>query len=92
MSEKLNCANCCIADFKENLCDCDGGFCKEFKGIGSVEDFENAVMERIRSNGRWNWIGFNIECSLCGFTPCFDSTEPLYNYCPNCGAKMEVTK
>jgi hypothetical protein len=40
--------------------------------------------------GRRNWIGFNIECSLCGFTPCFDSTEPLYNYCPNCGAKMEV--
>lgn len=42
----------------------------------------------MRKKGKWNWIGFNIECSVCGCMPCFDSTEPLYNFCPNCGADM----
>lgn len=54
-----------------------------------VEDMiENAPTIEERKTGKWNWIGFNIECSECGCMPCFDSTEPLYNYCPNCGADM----
>lgn len=40
--------------------------------------------------GRWEWEGFNIVCSECDYSPCFDSTEPLYHFCPNCGARMEV--
>ena len=52
MSKELNCMNCSIGDFKHELCDCDNGFCKEFKGIGSQEDFFNAVMQRTRSQ----WI------------------------------------
>lgn len=47
------------------------------------------TIEPERKKGKWNWISFNIECSECGFMPNFDSTEPLYNFCPNCGAKME---
>lgn len=39
--------------------------------------------------GRWEWEGFNIVCSECDYSPCFDSTEPLYHFCPNCGARME---
>ena len=39
-----------------------------------------------QKHGKWNWVGFNIECSECGAMPNFDSTEPLYNFCPNCGA------
>lgn len=42
-----------------------------------------------RKAGEWNWAGFNIECSECGFMPNFYSAEPLYNFCPNCGARME---
>lgn len=45
--------NCCIGDFKHNLCDCNNGFCKEFKSIGREEDFFDAVMQRIRPQG---WI------------------------------------
>lgn len=41
-----------------------------------------------RKHGKWNWVSFNIECSECGAMPNFDSTEPLYNFCPNCGADM----
>lgn len=39
--------------------------------------------------GKWEWDLFNIECPFCGFEPCFDSTEPLYHFCPNCGSQME---
>ena len=48
MNEELNCMNCSIGDFKRDLCDCNNGFCKEFKSIGKQEDFFNAVMQRIR--------------------------------------------
>lgn len=41
---------------------------------------------------KWNWIGFNIKCPKCGCMPCFDSTEPLYNFCPNCGADMRESE
>lgn len=40
-------------------------------------------------HGRWLWRSFNIMCSECDFMPNFDSTEPLYTYCPNCGATMD---
>lgn len=46
------------------------------------------VAEPERKPGEWNWVGFNIESSECGFMPNFDSTEPLYRFCPNCGAYM----
>lgn len=45
-----------------------------------------------RKHGKWNWVSFNIECSECGAMPNFDSTEPLYNFCPNCGADMREEK
>lgn len=47
MSKELNCRNCCIGDFKYELCDCDGRFCKEFKKIGTAEDFEKDVLEHV---------------------------------------------
>ena len=74
MSKELNCMNCSIGDFKNKLCDCNNGFCKEFKSIGRQEDFFNAVMQRIRPQGEWkldlNGMDWNIpawRCSKCGF-------------------------
>ena len=52
----------------------------------TVYKLSQALTER--KKGKWDWIGFNIECSECGCMPNFDSTEPLYNFCPNCGADM----
>ena len=67
-------------------------FCENSKDH-SVTPNDFMRMKRVqmpeRKSGHWNWIGFNIECSECGFMPNFDSTEPLYKFCPNCGAKME---
>lgn len=41
--KKLNCLNCRIGDFKHSLCDCHNGFCAEYKGIGTQEDFFMAI-------------------------------------------------
>lgn len=49
----LNCMNCRIGRFKEELCDCDGEFCKKFKGVGCGNDFINAVMA---SEPKQRWI------------------------------------
>ena len=85
----LNCTNCCIGDFKHGLCHCDEGLCKEFKSIGTSEDFENSIMKRIDSRPKGEWIddtGIYATCSVC--------KEQLYqaipyHYCPNCGADMK---
>ena len=95
MSEELNCMNCSIGDFKHDLCDCDNGFCKEFKSIGKQEDFFNAVMQRIRPQGEWIVSDKDSVCSVCGKDEAefICGTEDWYGYglskyCPNCGARM----
>ena len=55
---------------------------------GIIDDAPTIEAEPVK-HGRWEWRGFNIFCSECDFGPYFDSTEPLYRYCPNCGAKMD---
>lgn len=50
--------------------------------------------------GRWmehsdEWDGGYYECSVCGEAFTFIEGTPkenLYNYCPNCGARMEETE
>lgn len=53
-----------------------------------IEQLPSVDVQPVR-HGHWDWFGFNIECSKCGFAPQFDSTEPLYSYCPNCGSRMD---
>ena len=52
------------------------------------KQIENLDNVRLVVRGKWIWRGFNIKCPFCKFEPQFDSTEPLYNFCPNCGADM----
>ena len=42
------------------------------------------VKIRTHDGGVWK----SIACSNCKYEPWFSSTEPLYNFCPNCGADM----
>lgn len=30
-----------------------------------------------------------IECSVCGYEPYYGGSESKFNYCANCGARME---
>lgn len=97
---ELNCLNCCIGDFKYDLCDCDGEFCKRYKSIGRSEDFMKAVLEDT-PHSVWIECGenkdgtHNIMCAKCdaGFKSKGHAnsyyTKDKLKYCPNCGAKMD---
>lgn len=43
-------------------------------------------------HGRWEWIEDNSnECSVCRYTAFFyPLLEAVPNYCPKCGAKMDL--
>ena len=44
-------------------------------------------------HGRWLVDGHHIRCNLCGTFMCITDREGdaiPQNFCPNCGAKMEV--
>ena len=86
-----NCGECPFLDYEQGEC---------FAKRGSYVKWGNRAVRQawcplapaadvvpVR-HGRWNWIGFNIECSECGHMPYFECTE-MPNYCPNCGALMD---
>ena len=39
-------------------------------------------------HGRWIKHCACVECSVCGYV-CWADSAPTYDYCPNCGAKMD---
>ena len=96
LTKELNCMNCCIGNFKSNLCDCEDEFHKEFKCVGSGIDFTKKVMDRIRPKGKWDRDReIPNTCSVCGED--WDKyvygqevwyTGEIPNFCPNCGADM----
>ena len=49
-----------------------------------LEDIPSADVAPVR-HGEWKW-SHGGECSVCGYR----NSDFEYNYCPNCGAKMEV--
>ena len=56
----------------------------------STKDFPSAEPER---KGKWIRKGMSINCSVCkkySWSRSFEDTVRRFNYCPNCGAKMEV--
>ena len=44
-------------------------------------------VEPERKTGKWHVEGFNVWCTNCGFHP---KAIEVFDYCPRCGAKMEV--
>ena len=65
-----------------------------------VEDLiENAPSVSAERVGEWEkesvgtyYKTTKITCSECGFVCCLQDLLPKFNYCPNCGARMENKK
>ena len=54
-------------------------------GVKILNQFPAADVAPVR-HGRWKRYGRNLgECSNCG-----EIVNIRYNYCPNCGAKMDL--
>lgn len=86
--------------------DWDGGYNKERERFirGALEELPSVHPERPK--GKWiphseksrEYIGtvlVNVEydywvCDTCGYR--VKNGQPIHNFCPNCGAKMEVEK
>lgn len=73
---------------------------KESWGFASkcITAVEDAPTIEERKTGKWieqddGWDGVYYECSVCKEAFTLIDGNPsnnLYNFCPNCGAKMEV--
>ena len=75
---------------------CNGSFKKAFKLI--CEKLDDApIIEAEPKHGRWIWNNnddeFFYSCSNCGHKAYGNNLEIIpgtYNYCPNCGARMDL--
>lgn len=83
--EQVNCSNCMVCAFKDNLCTSE--ICDRFRKRGNCEDFESLLLNSIK-HGRWELID-GAEPRRYGCSKCKRMVWHTENYCPNCGAKME---
>lgn len=77
---------CCgqCADYSYKLHKCTRGFSQGVASDSFYTDCDLPEAEPVK-HGRWMYPFY---CSECGFTPYY-SSDLTYNYCPNCGARME---
>lgn len=75
-----------LTDFEIAMC--DGDYKEALKMVlGKIEDAPTVDAEPVR-HGRWLKNGDRYcECSVCHHE---GNTSGADNYCPNCGAKMDV--
>lgn len=61
--------------------------------VNTIRELPSAEPER--KKGKWiatqEWGGRNYSCSCCKFSFIVDTCmlEPMWNFCPNCGAEIE---
>ena len=71
----------------------------------SIREWMKIIVEQEPKIGHWEWVQYNYNphlgnwhCSECRcvVVECVGKEEkggiPLYKYCPQCGAKMEVSE
>lgn len=73
----------------------DKGYAKGWNA--AIDIIQSAPAADVRPVVRGKWVKIrthdggvwkSIACSNCKYEPWFSSAEPLYNFCPNCGADM----
>ena len=63
------------------------------KSLNDIINEAPAVDAEPVKHGRWEWRGGIPWCSNCGKMPTgysYDGDVNTTNYCPNCGAKMDL--
>jgi rRNA maturation endonuclease Nob1 len=66
--------------------DCDTSYADEFtRNYVQIPTIELEPIRRGKWIERWFGYGYKVRCSKCG---CLDDKRT--DYCPHCGAKMEV--
>lgn len=56
-----------------------------------LEGMPAADVEPVR-HGEWQEINGIFRCSCCGYSFEHEGYQHFFNYCPNCGAKMDGDK
>ena len=71
-------------------------FTDEYGDMDDTEPYETALNMAIEAlqhkTGKWIRKGMSINCSVCkkcGWSLTFEDTVRRFNYCPNCGVRME---
>ena len=84
-----------ILEMTNDLCDieCKGMKCKVCDNGCEYRMLSEALYNegyRKQSEGEWQGNGYLQNCSKCGNVVNFNEVSKwLYNFCPNCGAKMK---
>lgn len=53
-----------------------------------MDDCKVADVEPVR-HGEWQEINGIFRCSLCGYSFEHEGYQHFFNFCPNCGAKID---
>lgn len=75
-------------EYNKGWNDCNNIVYKNIKAIPTAD------VQEVR-HGKWVYVDGDLgwadcKCSECGYTDLFeDCTECFYNFCPECGAKMD---
>ena len=77
-----------------NLAACNPGTFSESCYADAIETVRYAPAANVEpvKHGRWEWDLLDIyRCSVCGEKSKVKEVmnEPVWDYCPNCGAKMD---
>jgi DNA-directed RNA polymerase subunit RPC12/RpoP len=62
-------------------------------GIDGIVDALNQLPPAEPKRGKWNRLDMDtFNCNQCGTTFVLNQGSEKMHFCPNCGAKMEVTE
>lgn len=91
LTASVVCESCQIGIFHVTL---EGDTWEPFRTYDEATAAWNTRAERTCHNVNINGYAMRFECSECGFasivTNCESRMDELPNYCPNCGARIEV--